>query len=154
MIRVLSTQYTLSRKSLEIYMAGCKGNPHCKNCHNQESWSFLQGNEYNEEYFRNIKTKVENFNNLIDNIELFGGEPLDQDYNDLEQLLKDIKTLNKPIWLFTRFNLKEVPNFVKEYCDYIKCGRYIQELKTTDNIQYNIRLATDNQTIYKKGLDY
>jgi pyruvate-formate lyase-activating enzyme len=153
-MNILSTQYTLNRRSFEIYVAGCKGNPHCFNCHNQESWSFLQGDKYNEEYFKRIKTKVKNFDNLIDSIELFGGELLDQNYNDLEQFLKDIKTLNKPIWLFTRFDLKEVPNFVKEYCDYIKCGRYVEELSCDNNIKYGIKLSTSNQTIYKKGVDY
>ena len=42
----------------------------------------------------------------------------------------------------------------KELCDYIKTGSYIEELKCDDNIQYGIKLATSNQKINKKGIDY
>ena len=38
--------------------------------------------------------------------------------------------------------------------DYIKCGKYIPELTTDDNIQYGVHLATSNQRIYKCGVDY
>ena len=40
------------------------------------------------------------------------------------------------------------------YFDYIKCGRYKEELKTDDNIQYGIKLASSNQHIYRRGIDY
>jgi glutaminase len=39
-------------------------------------------------------------------------------------------------------------------CDYIKTGRYIPELKVNENVHYGINLATSNQKIYKKGIDY
>ena len=37
------------------------------------------------------------FNNLIDNIIIMGGEPLDQDKNELPLFLEDIQKLNKII---------------------------------------------------------
>lgn len=153
-MKILATQYTLSTKSLEIYVAGCKGQPHCKNCHNPETWSFDNGDEYNGDYFLWIKDKVKENKKLINNIMIFGGEPLDQEEKDLFLFLATLKTLNLPIWIFTRYDIDEVYDFVKEFCDYIKCGRYIEELRTDDNTQYGIKLATSNQHIYKKGVDY
>lgn len=153
-MNIIATQYTLKTKSLEIYIAGCSGNPHCKDCHNPLTWDFTIGDLYNEEYFSRIKEKNRKFDLLIDNIMIFGGEPLDQPMGELKVLLKDLKTLNKPVWLFTRYNLVDIPNDIKEYLDYIKCGRYIPELSTDDNIMYGIQLATSNQKIYKRGVDY
>ena len=137
-MNILATQYTLSRKSLEIYVAGCKGDArygHCRNCHNPETWCFNQGTDYNLELPK-IKKKVKDFDEMIKRIEIFGGEPNDQDWNELEDFLRELKELNK------------------ELCDYIKTGSYIEELRCDDNIQYGIKLATSNQKINKKGIDY
>lgn len=155
-MNILATQYTLLRKSLEIYVAGCKGNNgvHCTSCHNPESWEFNQGRIYNEIYFNKIKTKIDDFNDMINKIEIFGGEINDQNHEELEVFLKDLKSLDKEIWLFTRYDLKDCPRFELELCDYIKCGAYIPELSCNNNLQYGITLATSNQKIYKKGLDY
>ena len=35
-MKILSTQYSLKYKALEIYTAGCKG-PHCEGCHNPDT---------------------------------------------------------------------------------------------------------------------
>ena len=91
---------------------------------------------------------------MINRIEIFGGEPNDQNHNELELFLRDLKTLNKEIWLFTRYDLKDCPKFELELCDYIKCGKYIPHLSCDNNIQYNLTLATTNQKIYKRGVDY
>lgn len=151
---ILTTQYTLNNRALEIYVSGCSGNPHCKNCHNPESWSFNQGDLYDDDYCDKLTDKIWEFNSMIDNIMIFGGEPLDQDLEELNQLLIDVYCDDKPIWIFTRYNFEEVPSFIKDLCDYIKCGRYLPELKVDSNIQYGINLATSNQKIYKKGIDY
>ena len=155
-MNILATQYTLSRKSLEIYLAGCKGDAlkgHCRNCHNPETWCFNQGINYLEELPK-IKRKVEDFGEMINRVEVFGGEPNDQDWDKLEDLLKQLKSLGKELWVWTRYSLEDCPNFEKELCDYIKTGSYIEELSCDNNIQYGIKLATSNQKINKKGVDY
>lgn len=153
-MNILATQYTLDTKSLEIYLAGCYGNPHCKGCHNPSSWDFNNGEPYDCLYEDKIKNKVEDFKSLINNIMIFGGEPLDQDHKELKRMLKTLHNYNIPIWIFTRYEFKNIPDFVKKYCDYIKCGRYIPELSCENNIQYGIKLATSNQKLYKKGVNY
>lgn len=148
-MNILYIDFTLRYKSLDIFVSGCNGNPKCKNCSNPESWDFDLGELYNSQYFLKIKKQVIEFDLLIDNIMIFGGEPLDQNYLYLLNMMTDLKTLDKKIWLFTRYELNEVPLEIKVLCDYIKTGRYIPELATEDNIQYGIKIASSNQKIHK-----
>jgi anaerobic ribonucleoside-triphosphate reductase activating protein len=146
-LHIAATQYTLSTSSLDIYFSGCNP-PHCKDCSNPELWKFVNKNNYIKK-FKDIEEKVKNFNTLIENIMLFGGEPLDQNHDEFLDFLNKLKTLNKKIYLFTKYDIDEVPENIKFLCNYIKCGRYLPELKTDDNIMYGITLATSNQIIYK-----
>jgi anaerobic ribonucleoside-triphosphate reductase activating protein len=147
-MNIAGVEYSFLTKGLDIYVSGCNG-PHCTGCHNPETWSFNFGYKYDDTIRNKITTKIYDFNDMIDNIFIFGGEPLDQNHDELNVLLLDVKQFNKTLWLFTRYDFKLVPTFVKELCDYVKCGRYIEGLKTDDNIQYGIKLATSNQMIYK-----
>jgi anaerobic ribonucleoside-triphosphate reductase activating protein len=153
-MRIASTQYTLSNRSFEIYLSGCSGNPKCIGCYNKELQNFNIGEEYNERYFNKIKEKVLIFSNIIENLMVLGGEPLDQNQKEFLEFSRDLISLNKQMWLFTRYDIKNIPYEIKKICDYIKCGRYIKELSCENNIQYGIKLATSNQKIYKKGIDY
>ena len=149
-MNILATSYTLKHNSFDIYIAGCSGSPKCLGCHNPESWDFNIGRNFDEVYFLEIKNKIDEFDIMIDNIMIFGGEPLDQDHDELINLLKSLSKLNKKIWLFTRYDLQDVPSNISVYLDYIKTGRYIEELKIDSNIQHGINLATSNQKIFKK----
>lgn len=153
-MRILGTQFTLATRSFEIYISGCNGNPHCKNCHNPESWDFNLGEVLTDEMNKVWFTKINEFDSIIDNIMIFGGEPNDNNHKELEQLLSSLLDSKKKIWLFTRYEKNELPKFEFDLCDYIKCGSYIPELTCEDNVQYGIKLATSNQYIIKKGKDY
>jgi anaerobic ribonucleoside-triphosphate reductase activating protein len=153
-VNILGTQYTLKHKAFEIYVAGCNGSPHCPGCHNPESWDFNRGDVIDENYLSVLKKKIQSFEELIDNIMIFGGEPLDQKMIELVDLLDWLSQFNKKIWIFTRYNFDEVPLIIKDRCDYLKCGRYEPDKLTNNNTQHGITLATSNQHIYKKGLDY
>lgn len=149
-MNIISLEYTLNIKSLDIYVSGCKGKSgiHCKGCHNPSTWNFNIGKDYTS-FFEKIENYIKDYNNLIDNIMIFGGEPLDQDINDLTMFLDYLKRFNKDIWLFTRYDYNEVSEDILNRLDYIKCGEYLEDLKVDDNIQYGIKLATSNQKIYK-----
>jgi anaerobic ribonucleoside-triphosphate reductase activating protein len=148
--RIIASQYSLERRAFEIYLSGCKGE-HCVNCHNPESWNFNQGEIYDTQMFLKIQDKIREFPHLVDNIMIFGGEPLD---SDLGEMLFELHTLDLPIWVFTHYYLEEVPQYVKNYSSYIKTGRYVPSLIVEDNVMYGIKLATSNQHIYKKDLDF
>lgn len=146
-MNIAATQYTLKYKSFELYLSGCDGI--CgKKCHNKELWDFNLGKPYQQETYKIIH-KVKEFDNLIDNIWILGGEPLLQNHDELLNLICDLKTTDKKIWLWTRFEIDDIPQKIKEQCDYIKTGRFIEELKCDNNIQYSIKLATRNQKIIK-----
>ncbi len=148
-MRIASTQYTANTKSFEIYLSGCYGS--CFNCHNPELKDFNIGEELDEDYIEEILDKINTFNNLIDNIWILGGEPLDQNQIELLSLLYTLNSCtDKKIWLFTRYELDEIPNEVKNLCDYIKTGCYEESLKVDDYVMYGVKIATSNQKIYSK----
>ena len=47
------------------------------------------------------------------------------------------------------YEINEIPEEIKKSCNYIKTGRYIKEQECSDNIQFGIKLASKNQTIFK-----
>jgi anaerobic ribonucleoside-triphosphate reductase activating protein len=153
-MNIVSTQYTLSTKSMEIYLAGCSGQPKCKGCHNPELWNFNIGDDWRDK-IKEIVDKCKDFKDMVDNIMIFGGEPMDNDVNELSDFLIELNIeTNLNIWLFTRYELSNIPIKVSCLCNYIKCGKYKEELITDNNVQYGIKLATSNQNIYKRGVDY
>lgn len=147
-MKILTTQFTLSTRSIEIYTAGCNA-PHCKGCFNPETWSFDQGDKWGNQILESIKSKINDFPLLVKNIMIFGGEPLDNPILEVVNFLTDLNTLNLPVWLFTRRELDEVPDEVKKLCNYIKCGRFDKTKKVEQNEFFGINLATSNQKIYK-----
>ena len=96
---------------------------------------------------------------MIKRIFILGGEPLDQDHSELIKFLDSIYTdvvlaNDIELWLFTRYEINQVPDEFKNIFHYIKTGPYREELTVTDNISYGVRLATSNQKVLKKGVDY
>jgi anaerobic ribonucleoside-triphosphate reductase activating protein len=147
-MNIVATDFSLKRRSLDIYVSGCKG-PHCEGCHNPELWSFNQGELYTPNFFYKLSTKVQNFRTIIHNIMIFGGEPLDQKKEHLITMLSDLKILDLPVWLFTRYELQDIPDDIIGLCDYIKTGEYSTHKKCKNNICFGIELATANQKIHR-----
>ena len=148
-MRLLGTQFSMKTRTFEIYLAGCKGNPHCRGCHNPESWNFDNGKELNHDALNELQDKINEYSHLINRIFIMGGEPLDQPLFDLQNLCRKVHTAHKEMWLFTRYDLGDIPDFISCYFKYIKTGRYDSELLVDDNIQYGVKLASSNQQIHK-----
>ena len=145
-MRLLGTQFIMKTRTFEIYLAGCKGSPHCKGCHNPESWSFDRGIEVDRNA---LVDKINEHSHLISKIHVLGGEPLDQPLFDLQNLCKALYRCNKEMWLFTRYEAEDIPDFIACLFTYIKTGRYDSDLLTDDNIQYGVKLASSNQKVIK-----
>lgn len=149
-MQLLATQYTLSTQALEIYFAGCKG-PHCEGCHNPESWDMKAGDAISPaELSLVIANKVYGSGDMIKQISILGGEPLDQDPTELMILIESLSTLKVPIWLFTRYEIYDIPFSLRIKFDYIKTGRYIAD-QPTEPGQF---LASSNQRLLRRGYDY
>lgn len=152
-MNITNIDYGMSDNSYSIFVSGCSGEPKCEGCFNPENWDFNVGRNWIT-YTDKIKKDLTEFKVLIKRIIIVGGEPLDQDILMLRQMLTFLKQFKIPIFLFTRYSLNEVPTIIKEYCDFIKCGAYIPSLTCDSNIQQGIKLATSNQKIYEKNVDY
>ena len=145
-MNIVSTQFLLSKNALEIYIAGCK-KPHCKGCSNPELWKFNQGKPYKDAIHK-ISKKIKE-NDIIQNVFLVGGEPLDQDINELEDFINMLLECGIKIWLFTKYSIDKVPVGIKSLCSYIKCGKYDKSKLSKDYVQYGVKIASTNQRIYK-----
>jgi dUTP pyrophosphatase len=145
-MNIISTQFTLQHNSFEIYVSGCKGS--CQGCCNPELKDFNQGVDY-KVMLPNIIDKVTNFDTLIKHIWILGGDPLDQNREELIDLIIKLKGLKKYMWIWTRYDFSKIPLGIKGLCDYIKCGMYDETQRCDNNVQYGITLATKNQKIYK-----
>ena len=91
------------------------------------------------------------------NLVLSGGDPYSSinRVETLEFLKRFKKELpNIKVWVYTGYTFDKIDKEYLQYVDYIKCGQYLKELKVNDNYQYGIKLATSNQKIYKRGVDY
>jgi anaerobic ribonucleoside-triphosphate reductase activating protein len=152
-MNIVSTQFSLATGSFEIYLAGCSGSPKCQGCHNPVLWDFTIGSPWHT-FVDSIAAKLSDVP-LIEHVWILGGEPLDNDHQELLELIAGLNAISSlPKWLFTRYELSEVPEAIRDQFDYIKCGRYEPSLKVEGYSQYGVTLATSNQRIYKKGIDY
>lgn len=153
-LNIAHIEYSIQTKSLDIFTLGCDAFPRCEGCFNPELWDWnLQGISV-QDTLKKVFELNSKFGSLVDRIIIVGGDPVDgylHHPKDMTILLQELDKLGKPIYLFTRHELDEIPNELKNVVQYIKTGAYIPELTCDDNIQYGIKLATSNQKIYKMG---
>lgn len=135
----------MANQTLELYLAGCTR--YCDKCHSPETWDFNQGLNY-QLFIPKLIEKIIEYPNMIKSIWILGGEPLDQNLLHLKTLIDEIKKFNLELWLFTSYELNQVPSFILNELDYIKTGKY-DNTKLGDNVQYGIKLASINQNITK-----
>lgn len=133
-------------KSFEIVITGCDGA--CPECHSKELWDFDLG-EPLVQWIKKFEEKFEMFDDMIDIVFIYGGEPLLQNRYELLNLIKYIKQKGKPVLLFTRSELDEVDDEIKAEVDYIKTGEYDPDKKGKVEY-YGVTLETTNQRVWKK----
>lgn len=110
--------------SINIYFQGCYFR--CKGCHNPELWDFNGGRLVDCQELVELLRDLKPFH---DALVFLGGEPLAQK-EALEFLAEWGKHYGYETWLYTGHEFSELPPSVVRWFDYIKCGRYIDELKT------------------------
>ena len=140
-MNISGLQYNLNRRTLEIYVSGCRGQ--CDGCHNPDLWDFEYGREYSF-YIPKIQKKIKS--GMVDEIWILGGDPIDQDKINFIDLLNNINYL--PLFLWTRYDINEIDKDIKKYFKYIKTGKYDKNLPKYYSKEFDITLASNNQKIY------
>lgn len=138
--------------SYEIAVAGCHFN--CPNCQNPHLQSFDAGVDFDDKVIISLLTDIKHYydKEMIDNIDIIGGEPLDQDREKFKHFLHLLKK-NFPklrIWIYTGYESFDIPDDILHLCDYIKCGRYMENLRGTGDgfkSRFGPYLITSNQYI-------
>lgn len=148
-MNVVRTQFSVAGKFLEIYVAGCNRTHKCTGtCHNKELWSFDAGADWGS-FTSYIDEKMVEFGDIIDLLVVTGGEPLDQDEDELVDLLSYLNTLDRPVCLFTSYSFKNVPDRVKALVRYVKCEPFLVDWEGSKDVGL-FTLASSNQILYKK----
>ena len=125
-IRIAGTEFSLKNKSFEIYVQGCYRK--CPGCHNPDTQSFDGGEEVDTvDLCKDIVKRIQPFGRLVQNIYITGGDILCQK----ERISKEFVELvcyffgsAYNIWLFTGAEEKDLPYWVWDCCDVIKCGPF------------------------------
>lgn len=131
--------------AIEIYVSGCYHN--CPGCHNPELHDYDYGNPLNEIELYGV---LESEYGWFDIISVLGGDLLCQDEKEAQEFARTLRCVfpDEELWLFTGFELDEVPGWAKQYFDVIKTGSYRQDLPKGEI------LASNNQRFNYKGKDY
>jgi len=123
-----------------VFFQGCPFR--CKGCHNPGLQPFKGGVKTTTD---NVIQEIMKHVEWYDSVAFMGGEPLAQK-GALIDLLKRTKALGLRTWLYTGFELKDVPNDIKVLCDVIVAGPYMDELRTGGFP------ASSNQQIYRRNV--
>lgn len=132
---------------VSVFFQGCSH--HCKNCFNTLTWDFNSGKEWTKEIENSFIKSCQC--RYVDHVSFLGGEPFDQDIEQLYDLLKRIKDeVDKPIWIWTGYTLDEIKKSkskesVLKFIDYLIDGRFVDSKKDL-SLKYR---GSSNQRIYK-----
>lgn len=142
-MKINAIQYNEKYQALEIYCAGCLG--FCVSCQNKELWDFDNGVEWYK--FNNKLDYLSE--NLVKQCWCLGGDLSDSADKDAEDMLLYISQFNKPIMLWTRYELQDIPGNILQYCNYVKTGSYDCNSESYQEPLFGITLASLNQKIIK-----
>lgn len=112
-----------------VWFQGCTHN--CKGCHNPQTHHPNQGFDQSiEDIIAFIKE-----HDYHKGVTLTGGDPFQQE-DALLALVKQLKRMNKNIWVYTGYTLEEILTYKKKkevlnYIDVLVDGRYQQERRDT-----------------------
>lgn len=130
--------------SINIYFSGCSKEPKCPGCHNPHLWNKEDGVLMPFSY---IREQIKNRSELAGAIVFLGGEPLDQEFAVLEIAIL-AQELHLDTYLYTGWEIEEVPETIRNIINVIISGPYIQELANPAGVWP----ASSNQVITKKWI--
>lgn len=114
-----------------VFFSGCTHN--CLNCFNKEYQNFEYGNEFTQKEIDDIKKYLSE--EVVNGLTLLGGEPLQQNFEDMCNFLSQIRTFtSKSIWIYSGYTYEEIQRDddkmkILSYCDILIDGRFVENLK-------------------------
>lgn len=111
-----------------LFVSGCTHD--CPGCFNKEQQDFNYGNKWTKEVEDDFINKA--LDDKVVGISILGGEPMQQDYITMKNLLKRIKfEVNKPVWIWTGYQIGQlllVPHTkdLLQYIDVLIDGRFAE----------------------------
>lgn len=122
-----------------LFVSGC--NRHCKNCFNRETWSFTNGQPFDESTEKLLLDALAPKH--INGLTLLGGEPMEKpNQRSLLPFVRRVKEMypDKDIWCYTGCTLErdllangayhcEVTDELLSLTDVLVDGEFIEELK-------------------------
>lgn len=125
-------------------------NINCQKCFNQN--------------IKNMDTLYSKPNDIVEKIKenpfnkgiIFGGLEWTLQKEELYIMSKKAKKEGLKTMLYTGRSMEYLirNKYPIQYLDFIKCGPYLENNRTINHIEYGITLASSNQRIYKRGVDY
>ena len=110
-----------------LFTQGCKH--HCPGCQNPQTWKMDGGGVVS------VAKIVQKMKNNRYDVTISGGDPFYQS-GELFNLLKELKSCGKNVWVYTGFTWEEIIensdySRVLPYIDVLVDGRFVQEEKDT-----------------------
>ncbi|SKC66639.1 anaerobic ribonucleoside-triphosphate reductase activating protein [[Eubacterium] yurii] len=129
-----------------VFFTGCTHN--CFNCFNKDYQDFAYGKEFTQSQIDEIIRYLSE--DEISGLTILGGEPLQQDYNDMINFLTQVrKSTSKSIWIYSGYTYEEILNSKEKmeiisYCDVLVDGRYEEKLR---NLRLKFRGSSNQRVI-------
>jgi len=114
-----------------LFVSGCTHN--CPGCFNKEQQDFNYGSKWTKEVENDFIDKT--LSERVVGISILGGEPMQQDYLTMKNLLKRIKEeVKKPIWVWTGYTYPQLlmsshSKELLQYIDVLIDGKFIESKK-------------------------
>lgn len=130
--------------AFSIWFQGCT--IQCPDCHNKQLWDKNGGQDMTvSSMLYDIYTA--HTMHGVNCLALLGGEPLDQDINELCKLCSGAKHEGIEIWLYTGYEFDQVPDSIKNRVDVIKTGRHDESRAADKWLGF---LSSSNQKLHRK----
>lgn len=137
--------------AMELFYSGCvralEGHP-CPDCHNPWLWDFGDGDSDEERKKLEMECdRLKTIGTKFDGIVLVGGEPLDQNPDDV---LKDIAVIRErfgeiPVFLYSGYDDVPKEHILLKHIQFLKIGSYNPKIPPRKG---NV-LASGNQRVYR-----
>lgn len=128
-----------------VFVSGCTHK--CYNCFNKEYQDFAYGKEFTDLQVQQIINYLKE--DVISGLTVLGGEPLQQDIDQMITFLKLVKEeTRKSIWIYSGYTYEEIESDddkkrILPYFDILVDGRFVERLK---NLRLKFR-GSSNQRI-------